>query len=80
MAILSSTERKQASDLGMKLVQLLSSVKPLVAGFALASVVKAMPQEVRNGMRAATAALQFAQQRLKAPKKALPWVSTKESN
>lgn len=48
MGSLTPEEREEASLLGDQLVQLLASKKPLIAGFALAAVMRGMPETVRE--------------------------------
>lgn len=57
MSILKTEERIQASELGTQLVKMLTTVNPLVAGFALQAVIRAMPQVVRDAMRVAETSL-----------------------
>ena len=45
---LTPEEHDEASRLGRQLVKLLADKKPLIAGFALAAVVKAMPPKVQD--------------------------------
>ena len=45
---MTSDEHEEAKQLGNQLVELLTSKSPLVAGFALAAVMKAMPPTVRE--------------------------------
>lgn len=48
MSNLTSQEHEEAKQLGNQLVELLTSKSPLIAGFALAAVMKAMPPTVRE--------------------------------
>lgn len=53
MGRLTKEERDQVLQLGDQLIDLLTSRSPLVAGFALASVVDSMPPTVQEAMHAA---------------------------
>jgi hypothetical protein len=53
MGRLTTEEREQASQLGNQLIDLLTSRSPLVAGFALAAVLRSMPPVVQEAMRTA---------------------------
>lgn len=66
---LTSEEREEARLLGVKLVELLTSKGPLIAGFALAAVIRGMPPTFQE-------VFDFARQRIM---RAMEW-SRKNAN
>jgi hypothetical protein len=57
---LTPDERAQAQKLGNQLIDLLTSTTPLIAGFALASVLRSMPPTVLEPLNAAKQLIQRA--------------------